>query len=219
LFNWLRENPHRLNLALIGLLLDDRPPSLDQVTAINQKLDLWSGTLDSGFRLGLGIGRTAQDQDDEAGEGATGTRTNARPGFLSRALLVHGRGRSRSGQTPRGLHFSAGESGDHGSFLGGESSAELPVFAEVREASAGHWKRFWSTGGAIDLSVSDDRRARELERRIVLSQYLTAIHAQDPRRLRRPDSRATVGTANSTWKCTGGMPLTSLCGAYSAARA
>jgi hypothetical protein len=42
-------------------------------------------------------------------------------------------------------------------------------------ASERHWARFWSTGGAIDLAGSTDSRAAELERRIVLSQYLTAI--------------------------------------------
>lgn len=42
-------------------------------------------------------------------------------------------------------------------------------------ASTAHWKNFWSTGGAVDLSGSTDPRANELERRIVLSQYLTAI--------------------------------------------
>jgi protein-glucosylgalactosylhydroxylysine glucosidase len=42
-------------------------------------------------------------------------------------------------------------------------------------AAAAHWERFWTTGGAIDLSGTDDPRAAELERRIVLSQYLTAI--------------------------------------------
>ncbi len=38
-----------------------------------------------------------------------------------------------------------------------------------------HWKKFWEKGGAIDLSGSTDPRATELERRIILSQYLTAI--------------------------------------------
>src|SRR5690606_10380118 len=38
-----------------------------------------------------------------------------------------------------------------------------------------HWENFWETGAAIDLSESADPRARELERRIVLSRYLTAI--------------------------------------------
>ena len=51
----------------------------------------------------------------------------------------------------------------------------LPGFEEARRAAREHWNRFWSTGGAIDLSGSRDPRWRELERRIVLSQYLTAI--------------------------------------------
>lgn len=40
-----------------------------------------------------------------------------------------------------------------------------------------YWKHFWSAGGAIDLSGSTDPRWRQLERRIVLSQYLTAIQS------------------------------------------
>mgnify|MGYP003577226904 CR=1 FL=1 len=51
----------------------------------------------------------------------------------------------------------------------------LPNAAETVAASARHWQRFWTAGGAIELSKSRDRRAHELERRIVLSQYLTAI--------------------------------------------
>lgn len=51
----------------------------------------------------------------------------------------------------------------------------LPKPAATRTASAKMWKKFWSTGGAIDLSQSKDSRWKELERRIVLSQYLTRI--------------------------------------------
>jgi hypothetical protein len=47
--------------------------------------------------------------------------------------------------------------------------------AETLAAAAEHWGRFWRRGGAIDFSGSTDPRARELERRVVLSQYLTAI--------------------------------------------
>jgi hypothetical protein len=42
-------------------------------------------------------------------------------------------------------------------------------------AAEKHWSAFWNSGAAIDLSAAPDARARELERRIVLSQYLTAI--------------------------------------------
>jgi hypothetical protein len=55
------------------------------------------------------------------------------------------------------------------------AAGRLPAFEKTRIAAAKHWNQFWSTGGAIDLSLSRDPRWRELERRIVLSQYLTAI--------------------------------------------
>jgi hypothetical protein len=55
-------------------------------------------------------------------------------------------------------------------------STTLPSFDEAREAAAAHWAQFWQQGGAVDLSGSTDPRAHELERRIVLSQYLTAVN-------------------------------------------
>jgi hypothetical protein len=60
-------------------------------------------------------------------------------------------------------------------FAPGRVARALPSFEEARRATRAHWERFWSTGGAVDLSGSRDPRWRELERRIVLSQYLTAI--------------------------------------------
>jgi len=52
----------------------------------------------------------------------------------------------------------------------------LPDFQSIRSAAARHWHKFWTTGGAIDFSKCTDSRAAELERRVVLSQYLTAIN-------------------------------------------
>ncbi len=60
-------------------------------------------------------------------------------------------------------------------FAPGEITEPLPSFGEVLTAAAEHWKRFWMSGGAIDFSACTDPRAAELERRVVLSQYLTAI--------------------------------------------
>ena len=51
------------------------------------------------------------------------------------------------------------------------SSGPSATFA----AAETHWSAFWNSGAAIDLSAAPDPRAHELERRIVLSQYLTAI--------------------------------------------
>ncbi|RRJ66648.1 glycoside hydrolase family 65 [Paenibacillus oralis] len=50
-------------------------------------------------------------------------------------------------------------------------------FAETLKASASHWESFWMSGGAIDFAGSTDPRAFELERRVVLSQFLCAIHS------------------------------------------
>ena len=58
---------------------------------------------------------------------------------------------------------------------------KAPDWSETRAAAAASWKDFWSTGGAIDLSHSADPRWRELERRIVLSQYLAAIQCAGSR--------------------------------------
>lgn len=44
-------------------------------------------------------------------------------------------------------------------------------------SSSAHWPKFWKSGGAIDLSESKDKRWFELERRIILSQYLMASQA------------------------------------------
>ena len=52
---------------------------------------------------------------------------------------------------------------------------KLPSTQETFAASVDHWKRFWTDGGAVELAQSRDSRAVELERRVVLSQYLTAI--------------------------------------------
>jgi len=51
----------------------------------------------------------------------------------------------------------------------------LPDFETVRTEAENHWRQFWTNGGAIDFSECADPRATELERRVVLSQYLTAI--------------------------------------------
>ncbi|WP_345953804.1 hypothetical protein [Mucilaginibacter sp. PAMB04168] len=53
--------------------------------------------------------------------------------------------------------------------------ALVPAFGAVQINSVQSWKAFWQSGGAIDFAGSTDPRAHELERRIILSQYLTKI--------------------------------------------
>ncbi len=66
----------------------------------------------------------------------------------------------------------------------------------VRTANAAAWPAFWNNGGAIDLSQSRDPRWKELERRIVLSQYqLAAQSAGD-----QPPCRGRPDRARTRWR-------------------
>ncbi|OXM87995.1 glycoside hydrolase family 65 [Paenibacillus rigui] len=58
-----------------------------------------------------------------------------------------------------------------------EPTQPLPDREAVLNASERHWEQFWTQGAAVELAGSKDPRALELERRIVLSQYLTAIQS------------------------------------------
>ena len=62
-------------------------------------------------------------------------------------------------------------------FTNKKDFSSLPGFAATKQSSATMWESFWNRGGAIDFSGSTDERAFELERRIVLSQYL--LRAQE----------------------------------------
>ncbi|MEF3303187.1 glycoside hydrolase family 65 [Paenibacillus sp. GYB003] len=67
------------------------------------------------------------------------------------------------------LGFAAG-------FAGADRTPALVSPDECIAASREHWESFWLGGGAVELSGSRDPRAAELERRVVQSQFLTAIH-------------------------------------------
>jgi hypothetical protein len=59
------------------------------------------------------------------------------------------------------------------------SRPEKPaLFAEGLAACAAFWAAYWTEGAAVELARSRDPRGVELERRIVLSQYVTAIQSR-----------------------------------------
>jgi len=61
-------------------------------------------------------------------------------------------------------------------FLPAPENRSFPSFEETKDASARSWKEYWTNGGAVDMSGSNDPRSHELERRIVLSQYLVKVN-------------------------------------------
>ena len=209
LFNWLRENPHRLHLGQIGLA--DIDPA--NISEIDQELDLWRGVLKSKFkllgelvsittavhpvqdllavviesrlldlkvRIAFPYGSPSMQAADWSQPDKHVTRIIADGkdrAVIARELegdayyvAVQGRLRSESKHSLliTGSEFVVAFSQDR-------PGGALPTAAETIAASEQHWKRFWMHGAAVELAHSKDKRAVELERRVVLSQYLTAI--------------------------------------------
>jgi len=52
------------------------------------------------------------------------------------------------------------------------------TFPEAKEKCKTFWEQYWNSGGFVDFSGSTDSRAQELERRVILSQYLIAIQSR-----------------------------------------
>jgi hypothetical protein len=57
------------------------------------------------------------------------------------------------------------------------AAENLPDAETARAAVANWWESFWMHGGVVDLTGSKHPKAQELERRIVMSQYLTAVNS------------------------------------------
>jgi hypothetical protein len=212
LFDWLRENPHRLHLGRIGFAIDT--PA--DVRFIQQTLDLWTGTLHSEFEwqgqtikvetcchptedtLAFNIqGRIPVVFEFPYGSGAMNAADWSQPDKHTTR---------QSAATPHSLRLDRRLDDDTYTV-----AIDWPGAAAIQQVSAhrfvltagadrlafccsfrrsGHaapdpaatfaaaekfGSAFWNSGAAIDLSAAPDPRARELERRIVLSQYLTAI--------------------------------------------
>ncbi|BCS31625.1 hypothetical protein TBR22_A08270 [Luteitalea sp. TBR-22] len=249
---WLRANPHRLDLGRLGLEIlraDGTPVHLADLADTSQGLDLWTGTLTSSFRVdghevlvmtavhpdhdriavrvvsplvGLGRIRLLVAFPYPAGTWS-GTQDWSRPNahvttmHASRWEATFARrvddtryqavlewaapaDLRRSGAHAWTLTPRANRRGDAtGDTLDatlvfapdGPGVARADVEATLR-ASARAWESFWQSGAAIDLSGSRDPRWRELERRIVLSQYLTRLHASGPR---PPQETGLVGNS------------------------
>ena len=198
---WLRENPHRLHLGRIGFANLRR----EDITNIDQTLDLWTGLLKSRFRVAddwvevvtcchpehdvLAVQVLSRIPLTIAIEFPYGSPDISAADWKSpqrhRSILEGKNIIRRELDNDRYVVRVQGDltrTGDHRFELKGVNLQASFAFntqpiapAEVVQASTRHWQSFWQNGAAIDLSGSRDPRAPELERRIVLSQYLTAI--------------------------------------------
>lgn len=56
------------------------------------------------------------------------------------------------------------------------SSREPVSFKAIAQTAISYWEHYWKLGGIVDFSHVADKRAREIERRTILSAYLLAVN-------------------------------------------
>jgi hypothetical protein len=244
LFNWLRENPHRLHLGRVGLEITRGDGALagpGDLRNIEQTLDLWTGVIVSKFEIdGVGVrvetcchstrdllavrieSKLAADGKLKVlvafPYGSSGVNmVNWEAGDKHETKVEQGKNRVDFSRKLDADQYSAslqwfgdgtfGQRAKHEFLLNGAGEKiqcvmdfsrqpgkeALPGVEETQKASAEGWEKFWSEGGAIDLGNCTDSRAPELERRIVLSQYNTAIHCAGSL------PSAETGLLNNSW--------------------
>jgi hypothetical protein len=229
---WFRQNPHRLQLGNVGMILTKKDGSiatLNDLKDIHQVLDLWTGKINSHFTLeGNAVDITTfchQQRDEIAFSVRSPLLMDGRLQFYLRfpyptgEWMDEGTNESDSphqssriiSQQPGGTlikrtldttnyYVQCGWKGSatikqsgHSfifiptkklqsfemqvSFQPQKKDSPLPSYTDTKLSSEKCWMEFWKSGGAVDFSGSTDLRAFELERRIILSQYL--IKAQE----------------------------------------
>jgi hypothetical protein len=232
--NYFRANPHRLHLGIVGLellLADGTHVVPEDISGVNQQLNMWAGQIHSTFTLDgetvdittvchpsadriaahvasslLGKKRvgmklrfpypTGQHSDDacdwnrpdshltkiiEQGDRFVLLERNIDTTTYFVKIAWEGQAAFRE-KSPH--YFVLETSSDDLPFTVDYAPAnafpETGTFSETARQSQEHRKQFWEKGGAVDFSLCTDERARELERRVVLSQYLTAIQSSAP---------------------------------------
>jgi hypothetical protein len=223
LYDWVRQNPHKFNLARIGFVFldgDKRIIHSEAVTDVNQELDLYTGILHSKYKVnGADVSvKTAvcPDSDIIAIE-AESVLVSSEQMFINivfpypshvkcgcewvgderhSSQLHH---LENNGSVIKreidGMKYDVGIGSldeirvghrqVHKYFIKTNRSklsitisfnSDTPLSADdIFTKSAAYWQNYWENGGIISLEKSADPRAAELERRIVLSQYLTAL--------------------------------------------
>lgn len=224
-YDWLRENPHRLNLSRIGLTLGKEEITSSMIHSIHQELHLYEGILESSFAIGKDACKV-ETACDNAGDQVLAFRLTGQvlrnknlevkidfpygsPHISGSDWESKDRHETKSLKAEKGrlilkrtldrdiYYVGIATNGtveqnleEHRlyiipkeevleitvSFL--NSPPEVFFHAEhVFENSRDGWNHFWEDGGIIWLNKSKDRRAFELERRILLSQYLMAVNS------------------------------------------
>ncbi|WP_226163664.1 hypothetical protein [Hymenobacter terricola] len=228
--DYLRANPHRLQLGNLGFVIlkkDGKPAEIKDIKNISQELNPWTGEIQSHFTVeGTAVDVVTVGHQTQDAVAAKVTSELLKAGRLKVALRFPF---PTAGWADMAVDYS--HEADHKSAIASQQSGRAllshqldttkyfvalswtgtaalaatrphefvltpgrqsstlelgcqfaphqmaaPTFAATRADSHAQWQRFWRSGGAVDFSGTADPRAAELERRIVLSQYLTNIH-------------------------------------------
>ncbi|KAL4806069.1 Six-hairpin glycosidase-like protein [Aspergillus unguis] len=57
-----------------------------------------------------------------------------------------------------------------------DSTRPMPTYHDICTQSASWWNEYWTSGAFVDLSATRNSTALELQRRIILSQYVAAVN-------------------------------------------
>jgi hypothetical protein len=222
-FNYLRQNPHRFNLARIGLHIgSDEITVPDDLTNVHQQLDLYSAMITSDFRLlGKDVMVTTGCHPDadmiyikikseliKSGElgvdiqfpyahcGISGGDFNKKSAHRTEVVKEERRELLFKRQldsfhyythitSAEEITLATVEAHDFSIFAIEHDCLELHIHfsknnkrilcTSMEEDILRHWHSFWDSVGFVDFGDCTNKKSPELERRVVLSQYLTAI--------------------------------------------
>jgi len=230
--NYLRQNPHRLHLGIVGLDFlnkDGSPIEAKEISSINQTLNPWNGEIHSSFQIrGIPVEVTTyvhQDLDMVSSKISspliekglirikldfpypTGNPTDSGCNWnqpekhnssltksVNTALIrrdidttsyivrIEWKGAAKIAEHQKHSFYLQPDKGQHAFsfsclFAQKVTTAKLPDFDATTLNNQLRWKDFWLSSGIVDFSGSTDLRAAELERRVILSQYLTKIQS------------------------------------------
>lgn len=225
--DYFRANPHRLQLGNVGLEIIKKDGTIakpEDIKAINQELNLWTGKIESNFTV-EGIPVKVITYGDSKTDGIAAkiesallkeNRIKLKFRFPYPTMKFDDRGanyeNSNLHQTTvnneTGKHYTFNRTLDNDQYVvqttlntdailtkvadhyftiqpKTDTSFEVAVafslsnnneaiaFNTVEKNSVEAWEQFWNSGGFVDFSACKDSRAFEIERRVVLSQYLT----------------------------------------------
>jgi protein-glucosylgalactosylhydroxylysine glucosidase len=229
--NWLRANPHRLHMGIIGLSMVNahgEEVTIADIQNPKQSLNLWTGKLESYFEIDgetVLVETLCHQESDQLSFRITsnlilrdqlkiivkfpyGKDCHVCPGYDWENEYNHTSEIMSEGNThaiiQRTLDSTSyfvrmewsenvdlNQKGRHVfevkpttgnrtfeysiSFAPQKQTYDNATFEATENNNLQHWEKYWMSGGAIDFSASTDPRAHELERRVVLSQYLMKI--------------------------------------------